>query len=143
MSRIASSAARLILALAATIAQGAEIHVMTSGGFTAALNELAPRYERETGDKLAIVYGASMGATPTAIPARLARGEPADVVILARAALDGLVADGKVARGVETELARSSALLRRKERAQTHAARRQVGGLVRQRQRCLHSERNA
>ncbi len=107
MSRIASLAARLILAFAATLAQGAEIYVMTSGGFTAALNELAPRYARETGDKLVIVYGASMGATPTAIPARLARGEPADVVILARAALDGLVADGKVSRGLETDLARS------------------------------------
>jgi len=107
MSRIRALAAGAILALAATLAQGAEIHVMTSGGFTAALNELAPRYERETGDKLTIIYGASMGATPTAIPARLARGEPADVVILARAALDGLVADGKVAPGIETELARS------------------------------------
>ncbi len=106
-SRIGPLVARVILVLAAAAAQGAEIHVMTSGGFTAALNELGPRYERETGDKLVIAYGASMGATPTAIPARLGRGEPADVVILARVALDGLVRDGKVAKGTETDLVRS------------------------------------
>jgi molybdate transport system substrate-binding protein len=80
---------------------------MTSGGFTGALEALAPRYERETGDKLAIVHGASMGATPTAIPARLGRGELADVAILARVGLDGLVRDGKVVKGTETDLVRS------------------------------------
>jgi molybdate transport system substrate-binding protein len=106
-ARLGLLAAYVILALAAATGQGAEIHVMTSGAFTAALNELAPRYERETGDRLNIAYGASMGATPTAIPARLGRGEPADVVILARVGLDGLVRDGKVTKGTETDLVRS------------------------------------
>ena len=93
----------LILALAARggPARAAELTVMTSGGFTAAFNALAPGFERQTGDRIVRVYGASMGATPTAIPARLARGEPADVVILARTALDALVKPGKVAGGTD------------------------------------------
>jgi len=88
-------------------ARAAEIHVMISGGMTAAYGSLAGDFERETGHRLITVYGASMGETPTAIPARLGRGEPADVVILVRKALDGLVESGKVRRGSETDLVRS------------------------------------
>jgi len=97
----------LAAALFALPASAAEIHVMISGGFTAAFQALTPRFERQTGDHLAIAYGASMGATPNAIPARLARGEPADVVILARSALDLLVKDGRVLTGSEVDLVRS------------------------------------
>jgi len=102
---------RILLILALAVVNGparaAELTVMTSGGFTAAFNALAPGFERQTGDRIVRVYGASMGATPTAIPARLARGEPADVVILARGALDALVEAGRVARGTEVDLVRS------------------------------------
>ena len=98
-----------LLTVTATLGlSGAEIHVMISGGLTAAYNALAPQFERETGHRLLTVYGPSMGGTPAAIPARLESGEPADVVILARAALDKLVESGKVRRGSETDLARSS-----------------------------------
>ena len=48
-----------------------------------------------------------MGAAPTTIPNRLARGEQADVVILARTALDGLAKGGKVVGGTELDLANS------------------------------------
>jgi molybdate transport system substrate-binding protein len=70
---------------------------MTSGAFTAALQQLAPAYEKETGDHLTLLYGPSMGVAPTAIPVRLARHEKADLVILARSGLDGLIAKGVVA----------------------------------------------
>jgi len=95
------------LALYAGQAPTAEIRVMTSGAFSAAYRVLAPRFERQTGDRLVTTYGASMGATSTAIPARLARGESADVVIMARSALDLLVENGKVVRGSEVDLVRS------------------------------------
>jgi len=36
-----------------------------------------------------------MGGAPDSIPARLARGEGADVVILAGSAVDNLIKDGK------------------------------------------------
>jgi molybdate transport system substrate-binding protein len=48
-----------------------------------------------------------MGTTRDAIPVRLARGERADVVILARPALDNLVKLGEVVAGSEVDLARS------------------------------------
>jgi molybdate transport system substrate-binding protein len=107
MLSIRTLAAWLMLAASAGLSYAADIHVMVSGGLTAAYNALAPQFERETGHKLITVYGASMGDTPTAIPARLARNEPADVVILVRSALDALVRSGKVKLGSETDLARS------------------------------------
>jgi molybdate transport system substrate-binding protein len=81
-----------------------ELNVVTSGGFNAAFDTLATRYTAETGTRIVTGHGPSMGETPNAIPARLARGEAADVVILARSGLDRLVADGKVARGTEIDL---------------------------------------
>lgn len=58
-----------------------ELHVVTSGGFTTAFAALAKQYERETGVHIITEHGPSMGDTPQAIPARLARHEDADVVI--------------------------------------------------------------
>ncbi|MGQ2996850.1 substrate-binding domain-containing protein [Variovorax sp.] len=85
-----------------------ELHVMTSGGFTAAYNELRPGFERASGRAVKTAYGASMGNAADSIPSRLARQEPADVVILARPALDALVAQGQVRAGSQVDLVRSS-----------------------------------
>ncbi len=81
-----------------------ELNVVTSGGFNAAFDALATRYTAETGTRIVTGHGPSMGKTPNAIPARLARGEAADVVILARSGLDRLAADSKIARGTEIDL---------------------------------------
>ena len=70
------------------------------------MQQLAPAYEKETGNHLTLVLGPSMGVAPTAIPVRLARGEKADLVILARSGLDGLIAKGLVALPA-TDLVRS------------------------------------
>jgi molybdate transport system substrate-binding protein len=83
------------------------LSVLVSGGFGAALDGLAPRYARATGGGIAIARGPSMGQTPQAIPARLARREAADVVILAREALDRLAASGEVDPASVTDLALS------------------------------------
>lgn len=85
-----------------------DIHVMTSGGFTAAYNDLRPGFERSSGRTVKTAYGASMGNAEDSIPSRLSRNEPADVVILARPALDSLVAQGKVVPGSQVDLVRSS-----------------------------------
>ncbi|WP_440531777.1 substrate-binding domain-containing protein [Variovorax sp. YR566] len=87
---------------------GGDIHVMTSGGFTAAYNDLRPEFERSSGRTVKTAYGASMGNADDSIPSRLARNEPADVVILARPALDALVAQGKVVPGSQVDLVRSA-----------------------------------
>ena len=84
-----------------------ELHVMTSGGFTAAYDILGPQFEKQTGITLVTAYGASSGGAPDSIPLRLARGEPADAIILSRDSLDVLTADGFVAPGSRIDLVRS------------------------------------
>ena len=74
--------AALVCASCSTAALAKDVTVMISGGFKAALEKLAPEYEAQSGDKIILVSGPSMGKTPQAIPARLARGEQADVLIM-------------------------------------------------------------
>ena len=97
----------LVIALAlAAPAAGDELRVMTSGTFTAAFLELAPRFERASGHR-AVAVTTSMGAGAESIPSRLQRREPADVVIVDDAALEQLIKDGLVVAGSRTPLARS------------------------------------
>lgn len=88
-------------------ALAAEVQVMASGGLTAAYRALIPEFERSTGHKLGTVQGASMGAAPDAIPQRLARGEPADVLLLAADGLEALIARGLAQPGSRVDIARS------------------------------------
>ncbi|MBY4829339.1 substrate-binding domain-containing protein [Burkholderia dolosa] len=92
---------------AAANVQAAELHVMSSGGFTAAYKVLGPRFAAQTGNTLDTALGPSMGKSPEAIPNRLARGEPADAVIMVGYALDELIKQGKVIPGSRVELADS------------------------------------
>lgn len=105
-SRTVALVAVTIIVFAST-AFGAEINVMSSGGFTAAYRDLTPEFERATQNKVLTAYGASMGGAPDSIPSRLQRGEPADVVIMASPALDELIKQGKVVAGSRVDLARS------------------------------------
>jgi molybdate transport system substrate-binding protein len=106
---LASRALALLVPLfLAAPSPAAELRVMNSGGFTAAYKELAPGCERATGHKVETAWGASMGTAPDAIPMRLARGEPADVLIMAAPALDRMIAEGKAVPGSRVDLARSS-----------------------------------
>jgi molybdate transport system substrate-binding protein len=93
--------------LFASVASAAEVKVMISGGFSAALKALAPEYERATGNKVVIIFGPSMGETPEAIPNRMQRGEPVDVVIMVGYALDNLIKKSMIAADTRTDLARS------------------------------------
>jgi molybdate transport system substrate-binding protein len=98
----------LVALLAPEGALGQDLHVMTSGGFTAALLEVLPAFEKSTGTKVHVALGASMGGAPDSIPTRLSRGEPADVVILAGSALDELARDGHVVKDSRVDLVRSA-----------------------------------
>jgi molybdate transport system substrate-binding protein len=93
--------------VAAANVQAAELHVMSSGGFTAAYKTLGPKFTASTGNTLDTILGPSMGKSPEAIPNRLERGEPADVVIMVGYALDDLIKQGKVIPGSRVELADS------------------------------------
>ncbi|HVH29297.1 MAG TPA: molybdate ABC transporter substrate-binding protein [Vicinamibacterales bacterium] len=106
-SRTGILAVSALLCMAGT-AFGDEIKVMTSGGFTAAYLELVPEFERASHHTVVTAFGGSMGNGPETIPNRLQRGEPADVVILASAALDDLIKQGKVVAGSRVDLVRST-----------------------------------
>jgi len=96
------------LALAAgAAAQATDLRVVSSGGFAQAYKDLAGPYQQASGDHLVSEWGPSMGATPNAIPARLARGEPIDVVIMVGDALDKLMAEGRLEPGSKVVLANS------------------------------------
>ena len=85
----------------------AEVRVMISGGLTAAYKVLVPEFERATGHKVLTAYGPSMGTTANAIPVRLERGEPADVLIMVGYALGDLVKQGKVVADSRVDLVKS------------------------------------
>jgi molybdate transport system substrate-binding protein len=88
-------------------ASAAEVRVMISGGLTAAYNALVPEFERATGHKVLTAYGPSMGTTVNAIPVRLERGEPADVLIMVGYALGDLIKQGKVVTDSRVDLVKS------------------------------------
>src|SRR6478736_417924 len=85
----------------------AQVKVILSGGFTAAYKEVLPEFEKTSGIKVTTTNGASQGNGPNTIGAQLRRGEPADMVIMNRAGLDDLIAEGKIAKGTEVDLART------------------------------------
>ena len=110
MNRMRVVRTKILVAIALLVAAAAsaqEVRVVTSGGFTEAYKQLAPQFERETKIKVISGFGASMGATPDAIPNRLARGEPIDVIILATPGLDELTKQGKIEPGSRVDLIRS------------------------------------
>lgn len=98
-------------ALSLAAAPRRRLTVMVSGAFSTALARLAPVFTERSGIDLTTVLGASMGETAEAIPNRLARGERADFVILARGPLMRLVADGWVRPGSDVDLVRSAIAL--------------------------------
>lgn len=86
-----------LLAVFASAAAAADpLFVVSSGGMLHANEEIAAEFTRETGQEVRTAFGPSMGQTKDAIPARLARGEPVDVVVMVGSALDKLVAGGQL-----------------------------------------------
>lgn len=80
---------------------------MTAGGMAAAHLALVPHFERTTGHTV-VTDATSTGIGRDSIASRVRRGEPVDVLILARAALDELIGEGKVVAASRVDLARSS-----------------------------------
>ena len=80
--------------------------VLMSGGFAGAYENLLPAFERGSGIKVTTGSGASQGTGPQTIGAQLARGVPADMVILSREGLDQLIAANRIAVGTDVDLAR-------------------------------------
>ena len=106
-----------------------------------------------TGNKVLTAYGPSMGTTVNAIPMRLERGEPADVLIMVGYALGDLIKQGKVIAdsrvdlvkspiGIAVRVGRAEAGHQLRRRGQARAAGGEIDRLFRQRQRRLRLDRN-
>ena len=81
---------------------------MCSAAFKAAYLKMLPEFERKTGHKIINAWGPAMGTTPQAVPNRIARGEPVDVVIVSGPALEILINQGSVAAASRKNLAIST-----------------------------------
>jgi molybdate transport system substrate-binding protein len=97
----------LVALFAAGAACAADVHVMISAGFYGVYSELGPKFEQATGHRLVTIRGPSIGDSPETIPARLGRGEIADVVIMDGVGADVLAGRGLLRPGSRVELARS------------------------------------
>jgi len=82
------------------------LNVLISGGFSGAYEQLLPQFKRTSGIEVATGSGASQGTGPQTIAAQLARGVPADVVILSREGLSELIAAKRIVAGTDVDLAR-------------------------------------
>jgi molybdate transport system substrate-binding protein len=82
------------------------LDVLISGGFSGAYEQLVPQFKRASGIAVATGSGASQGTGPQTIAAQLARGVPADVVILSREGLSELIAAKRIVVGTDVDLAR-------------------------------------
>src|ERR1700758_2828214 len=105
MPKIARRPFALILALltglSARAASAAEIKVVCSGAMRAVLQQLAPAFEKSSGDKLVIEY-----ATAGKVEETVAADEAIDVAILTKPRVDKLVRAAKLVGGTTTVLAR-------------------------------------
>ena len=83
--------------------EAGEVKVLSAVAMRVALDELAPEFERQTGQKVVMAY-----ATAGVLKDRIQGGEMVDVTILPRPAMDPLVAQGKVAAATVAIFARSA-----------------------------------
>lgn len=101
----------LILALGLVgfgpLARADDIRVVVSGGAAAAYKELAPVFERCSQHRLLTEWGPSLGTTSGAIPQRLDRGEPIDVVFMVRDGIEPLLSKGQLQPGSVIDIAHS------------------------------------
>jgi molybdate transport system substrate-binding protein len=101
-----------VIALVATLLMwphgaSAQLNVLISGGFSGPYEQLLPEFERSAGIKVITGSGSSQGAGPQTIGAQLARGVPADVVVLSREGLAELIAADRIVAGTDVDLART------------------------------------
>ena len=92
----------LALAATASMAQAADIKVLASNGVKSALEELAPVFERQTGNKLSITFGLA-----AVLKRQIESGEAFDVAIVTEAGIEDLAKQGKIDGASRASIARS------------------------------------
>ena len=87
-----------VLAVPGAFAQAAEIRVLSSNGVHSIMVEMVPAFERATGTR-----SRSTTTRPTRSLDRIKKGEDADLVIITRPTVDGLIKQGKVVPGSDKD----------------------------------------
>src|SRR5689334_745685 len=80
--------------------QAAEIKVLSTNAFKSTLEDLAPKFEQSSGDKIMITWG-----TAAQLKGEIEKGAAVDVAIITDAGADDLIKQGKLA--ARTPLVRS------------------------------------
>jgi len=99
---VAAKCGFMILLAHGFAAEAAEIKVLIVGALQPALHELGPRFERETGHKLAIQY-----SVVGKLKGRIEGGEGFDVAILTTPIMEDLAKQGKIGADTRANIARS------------------------------------
>ena len=103
--KIALTVVVIVIIMSSPTVARAQLDVLMSGGFGGAYERLLPEFEKTSGVKVTTRSGASQGSGPQTIAALLARGVPADVVIMSREGLVELIAANKIVGGTDVDLA--------------------------------------
>jgi len=103
---IACAALAAALSPAGARGRGDDVLVMSNGATTPAWLALVPLIEQATGHRM-VTVATAMGSGANAIPSRVRRGEPADIVLLPSGTIDDLIREGVVVAGSRVDVARS------------------------------------
>ncbi len=97
-----AAACGFALAAALAPAHAAEVTVLASNAVKSVMEEIVPRYEKASGNKVKMTTG-----TSNELLAVIAKGEPFDAVFLSTSGIEEQVKAGKVKAGTQAGVARS------------------------------------
>lgn len=100
MRRLFVSVAALLVA--ASIAQGAELRVLSGNGAKAAVRELCTQFERATGNTIRLHFEVNAD-----LKKKIEAGEAFDVAVLNPPVIDALIKEGKLVAGSRADIGRS------------------------------------
>jgi molybdate transport system substrate-binding protein len=89
----------LTVLAAGSVVHAAEIKVLSGNGGRAAVSELAARFERASGHKVAVHFEVN-----AAIKRKIEAGEPFDVAVLNPPVLDDLIKQGRIVAGTRADI---------------------------------------
>ncbi|BAT61596.1 molybdate-binding periplasmic protein precursor [Variibacter gotjawalensis] len=92
-----------VLAAQGVVATAAEVKVMAGAAMRGAFGELVPQFERATGHKIVIEYGAG-----TTFRKQIEAGEAFDLVIIDASEVDELIKQGKIAGDTRADIVRAA-----------------------------------
>jgi len=108
MRMVAATAIAAVLSIPAVFGPGsasaAEIKAMISNALKSTMEEAGPQFEKASGNKLTITFGAA-----AELKESIEKGAAVDVALLTTATIDDLVKEGKLVAAGRADIARSGA----------------------------------